>query len=188
VYGVAAVLAFLVYERVVLDTAARWNVASDKYRDALAAARDLANREDEIRALDDTIETVGAVDAPTGEADTAAALGQAVADVLKNHSVSKDSFQTDPIVKLPRADRLRDLFDQGEAQLLTGSLEFESSVEEAVAIIAELETSPEIEAVSSVRLTRLAGQSAGMQKVNVRLKLESWINARPATKPGSARS
>ena len=56
---------------------------------------------------------------------------------------------------------------------ITGDLRFDASPQEATAIIAELEASPKIEAVSRVRLTRQGGRP----KVTVDLSVESWIIA-----------
>ena len=54
---------------------------------------------------------------------------------------------------------------------ITGDLRFDASPTEAIAIIAELEASPTIEAVSDVRMTLQGGR----QKVRVDLTVESWI-------------
>ena len=55
---------------------------------------------------------------------------------------------------------------------LSGELKFDATPEQAIAYIAAFEAHPDIEAVSSVRLTKT---SAG--KVTVRLTLEVWVEA-----------
>ncbi|MCZ6494322.1 MAG: hypothetical protein O6933_09610, partial [Planctomycetota bacterium] len=63
----------------------------------------------------------------------------------------------------------------------TGDFRFDAAPDEAIAIIAELESSPMIEAISSVRITRVSGT----RKVTVDLTVEAWIvSAEPRRRMG----
>ena len=62
--------------------------------------------------------------------------------------------------------------DGGRVQRITADVRFDTGPEEATAIIAELEECPEIEAISSLRLSRRHG---GRRKVRVALTLDAWI-------------
>ncbi|MHC4306938.1 MAG: hypothetical protein ACYSW2_21040, partial [Planctomycetota bacterium] len=95
----------------------------------------------------------------------------AVNEVLKQHRVSDDSFNYRGPEKLPRGTLAQILRSGQRVERVTGDLRFDASPTEAIAIIAELESSPTIEAVSDVRMTLQGGR----QKVRVDLTVESWI-------------
>jgi len=91
--------------------------------------------------------------------------------VLKRHRVSDDSFNYRGPEKLPRGTLSKILRTSQRAERITGDLRFDAAPTEAIAIIAELEATPTIEAVSDVRMTLQGGR----QKVRVDLTVESWI-------------
>ena len=82
-----------------------------------------------------------------------------------------DSFNYRGPEKLPRGTLSEILRTSQREERITGDLRFDAAPTEAIAIIAELEATPTIEAVSDVRMTLQGGR----QKVRVDLTVESWI-------------
>jgi hypothetical protein len=168
--GVVVVL-LLVWNDYILAQAAAWNEQADEL---LADAREAAGGErrlSRVNGLRNTIQGLGPVQRPGTESQAELALNDAVNEVLKRHRVSDDSFNYRGPEKLPRGTLGQILRSGQRVERITGDLRFDASPSEAIAIIAELEASPTIEAVSDVRMTLQGGR----QKVRVDLTVESWI-------------
>jgi hypothetical protein len=170
VVAVLGIALFMIWDYYVLSLAAAWNEQAD---DLLADAREAAGGErrlSRMNGLRNTIQGLGPVQRPGTESQAELALNDAVNEVLKRHRVSDDSFNYRGPEKLPRGTLSEVLRTSQRAERITGDLRFDASPTEAIAIIAELEASPTIEAVSDVRMTLQGGQ-----KVRVDLTVESWI-------------
>jgi hypothetical protein len=173
-WAVAAALGavlLIIWTDYVLALAAVWNEQADAL---LADAREAAGGErrlSRMNGLRNTIQGLGPVQRPGTESQAELALNDAVNEVLKRHRVSEDSFNYRGPEKLPRGTLSEILRTSQRAERITGDLRFDASPTEAIAIIAELEASPTIEAVSDVRMTLQGGR----QKVRVDLTVESWI-------------
>ncbi|MHC4776206.1 MAG: hypothetical protein ACYTBR_13205, partial [Planctomycetota bacterium] len=165
---------FMAWNDYVLTWAAALNDQADKL---LADAREAAGGERRARRLNglrNVIQGLGPVERPGSESQADdLALNDAVNEVLKAHRVSEDSFNYRGPEKLKRGTLSQILRPGQRVERITGDLRFDASPEEAIAIIAELEASPTIEAVSDVRLAVLAGR----QRVRVDLTVESWIES-----------
>ncbi len=162
---------FMVWNDYVLTWARTWNEQADEL---LADAREAAGGErrlSRVNGLRNTIQGLGPVEPPGSQAQAELALNDAVNEVLKGHRVSDDSFNYRGAEKLPRGTLSQILRAGQRVERITGDLRFDAAPEEAIAIIAELEASPTIEAVSDVRMTLQGGR----QKVRVDLTVESWI-------------
>jgi hypothetical protein len=168
--GMVTVL-LLIWTDYVLSWAADWNLKADAL---LADAREAAGgdrRLSRMNGLRNTIQGLGPVHRPGTASQAELALNDAVNEVVKRHPVSDDSFNYRGPEKLPRGTLSQILRPGQRVERITGDLRFDASPTEAIAIIAELEASPTIEAVSDVRMT-LQGSR---QKVQVDLTVESWI-------------
>ncbi|MHC4275356.1 MAG: hypothetical protein ACYSUR_17040 [Planctomycetota bacterium] len=165
---------FMAWNDYVLTWAAALNDQADKL---LADAREAAGGERRARRLNglrNVIQGLGPVERPGSESQADdLALNDAVNEVLKAHRVSEDRFNYRGPEKLKRGTLSQILRPGQRVERITGDLRFDASPEEAIAIIAELEASPTIEAVSDVRMAVLAGR----QRVRVDLTVESWIES-----------
>ena len=165
------VVLLIIWNDYVLSQAADWNEQADEL---LADAREAAGGERRLarmNGLRNTIQGLGPLERPGAESQAELALNDAVNEVLKQHRVSDDSFNYRGPEKLPRGTLAQILRSGQRVERVTGDLRFDASPTEAIAIIAELESSPTIEAVSDVRMTLQGGR----QKVRVDLTVESWI-------------
>lgn len=166
-----AVVVFLIYDSIVGPLTGSWNEQADEMLADVATATGGGQRARQVSGLREPILALGVVSMPGTESDANQALHAIVNDVLKRHPVSRDSFNYHGAAKLPRGT-LRDVLASGQSlERISGDLRFDAEPEEAMSIIAELEDSPNIESISSVRMTR----QAGPQKVTVDLTVDAWI-------------
>ena len=149
-----------------------WNHKADGIQSQVRQSALSNSRLVDSRSMRDLISGVGPVVKPTTEADANKALTQSVNAILKLHSVSNDDFKIRAPGRLP-TDTLEKIVKGSNQRVerLTGELRFDASLEHTLAIIAELESSEDIESVSHVRLNKLPGT----RKLSVRLTVEAWI-------------
>jgi hypothetical protein len=171
--GGVLVLVLLFYADYIMLWAGEWNEQADHL---LVDAREAAGgdrRDTQVRNLRNVIQGLGPVERPGDEEEAEVALNDVVNEVLARHTVSRDSFNYRGPTKLKRGT-LGEILEPGEhVESISGNLRFDASPEDAIAIIAELESHPTIEAVSDVRIAK----QSGPRKVTVDLTIESWIVA-----------
>ncbi len=170
ILAVVGLALFLTYDAGVRPVSRGWN---DRAEAMLADVRETARAQERLkhlRASRDPILALGPVEIPDREAEAGRALNEAVNEVLKEHPVSRDSFSLRSPAKLKRGTLERLISSDQRVERITGDLRFVAGPEEATAIIAALEKRPEIESISSVRITRKAGR-----KVTLDLTVDVWI-------------
>lgn len=140
-------------------------------------SRRLANelRKNELESL---VTGIGAVKPPRGPAVGSAALTTAVNDLMKKHAIADEDFSLRSRGKLAR-NVLVQVLGSKRGERLTGDLKFSAKPEVALAILSDLEASPDVEQVSSVRLTK--DQNG---KVKVHYVLEAWVISSDAAAAG----
>lgn len=172
---------FLLYEEHVRPITTTWHDHADEMLKEVGEAARSENRSRQLQAMREPIQGLGAVETPGNEAKGSNALNDAVNEVLKRHSVTRDSFNLRGATRLPRNTLSQIIQPNQLVQRITGDFRFDAAPDEAIAIIAELESSPVIEAISSVRITRVSGT----RKVTVDLTVEAWIvSAEPRKRMG----
>ena len=130
-----------------------------------AAARGLV-------VLMDTVRATGPVERPGHHALAGSLLTRTVNEIVKRNGGSKDSFSQRNPTKLKRGLLSKIARPNERFERLTADLRFNASPSSATAIIAELESRPEIEAISTLRITR----HSGVARVTVDLVLEVWVS------------
>ncbi|MCZ6735118.1 MAG: hypothetical protein O7C65_04950 [Planctomycetota bacterium] len=172
---------FLLYDEHVRPITTTWHDHADEMLTEVGEAAKSENRSRQLRAMREPILGLGAVETPGNEAQGSNALNDAVNEVLKRHNVTRDSFNLRGATRLPRSTLSHIIQTNQLVQRITGDFRFDAAPDEAIAIIAELESSPMIEAISSVRITRVSGT----RKVTVDLTVEAWIvSAEPRRRMG----
>ena len=170
--GAVVIIALLIYTDYLWKFADEWNDEADGIRSQVRQAALTNSGFDRIDRMKDLISGVGPVVKPTTEADANKALTQSVNAILKLHSVSNDDFKIRPPARLPTGTLEKIVQGRNQrVERLTGELRFDASPEHTLAILAELESSEDIESVSHVRLNKLPGT----RKLSVRLTVEAWI-------------
>ncbi|MEE8153640.1 MAG: hypothetical protein V3T53_01625 [Phycisphaerales bacterium] len=169
--GAVVIIGLLIYTDDRWKFADKWNDKADEIR---SQVRQAASSNGPLKGgrMRDLISGVGPVVKPTTEADANKALTQSVNAILKLHSVSNDDFKIRPPARLPTGTLQKIVQGRNQrVERLTGDLRFDATPAHTLAIIAELESSEDIESVSHVRLNKLPGT----RKLSVQLRVEAWI-------------
>ncbi len=173
-------LAFVAWDDNVRPIAEGWNRQADAIERQLAEAREAEQLVRAIRARRQLVESLGPVELPGPDDDGREALHSLVVDIVRSYrSVRNDSFNLGGGAdRLPAAVSQRLLAASGQAGRrlvrISGDLRFDAEPEDAVAIVADLEARPEVEAVSLVRMLRKDGRTVG-----VTIDLNAWVVQSP---------
>jgi hypothetical protein len=116
------------------------------------------------------------VERPGHHAEAGPLLTRTVNEILQKHNASKDNFSLRGAQKLKRGLLAGIAGPRERLERLTADVRFNATPEAATAIIAELESRPEIEGISALRITRFSG----VIRVTVDLVLEAWVSSEDA--------
>lgn len=173
-FGAVALILFLLWDQYIAPIANDWNAQADRIESQLRVVRDADRLSREVRQLHETIVGVGPVDLGRDVELEQVRLTQAVNSVKDQFSISKDSWGTRTGGTVRRG-ALAGIPGGDQAQVITGDLRFDAAPEDAAALIAELESLPEISRLTSLTMMKLANR-----RVSVRLQLESWVLSGPS--------
>ncbi len=168
---VIVVLAFLLWDVTFRQLNHDWTEKADAIEKDVQAVRDSADLVDQFRgrALSETVLSAGAVELPGSPAEGKDRLNQVVNALLNQYRVSNDSFVIRSEGKLPKS-ALKSITNGGRVETIRANLDFESTPEDATAIVAALESDPAIECIRSLSMTKSA-----VGQVKIRLVLEAWV-------------
>ena len=158
------------------DRADRLEIALRRER-ALLATNSQAGRE-----LERAVKTYGLPYHPTDPALRAEALQRGVNAVLMKHRVEDASYnERSGTISADAATAVVGATSKLDRFVL--DVTFEATPEDAIAILADLEQTPEVTAVSRIKMDKaLAGRSRDSGgTVRVTITIESWIAARVAS-------
>ena len=173
VIAAVSLITYLAYTDYVLAFANDWNTKADVIEARIQDAQDKSKWINGITGMSSLIRGLGPVEEPQKDIDAAsAALTQTINAILKDHSVTDDDFKASPPSRLP-PQTLTKLTEgtNNRVESLSVVLKFDASVQTTLAIISELESSPDIESVSDVHLTKLPAA----RKLSVRLIVVAWV-------------
>lgn len=173
--GVPAILAWLYYDYVLL-TAGEWRSAANDLEEELYQA-ETADREARLNQLRSAVLAFGEVELPLPVEQGREAMNNAITEVTQRHRVTVESITSRGMGNMP-ADALEDVLVEGAPARLVVNLQFEARPEQAIDLIADLESNPHIHAVSSVRMSK----SRRSGRVIVDLTIASWVHV-----PGGTR-
>lgn len=154
-----------------------WSVAADYSRRANDLRQLLSRGQSQsrqgLRSVQDSVIAHGRVQAPRRLAEGSVALSEAATAVINAHSPNVSNFKVDARArqKLPQS-ALRGVLAPGQrAERVIQDVEFEAPPETVSSIIAALESNPAVDAISSVRLTRVDAS----RRLRVKLAIEAWV-------------
>ena len=168
--AVAAAVAFIAYTDLIWPIAERWNAESDRIEAILDRAE--GNVAQLPPSLEAAVEALGPIQVPRTEAEGSLALAETITAAIGGQPVSNFSFDARAGSRLPPAALREIVSSSGQrVERVVGEVGFTATPEQAAAIIAELESSPEIESISRLRMVR----SQTDRKVDVKMTVEAWI-------------
>ena len=167
---VVAVL-FLVWNDYLVEITAEWDVRAERMLADVDKAAGGPQRLQSLSRLKPVVVGLGPVDKPGSESDAEKRLNTAINAVLKEHSVLQDSFNYRGPSKLRRGTLSRVIEPGQQVEAISGDLRFDATPAVAAAIISALEASPDIDSISTLRITR----QPGPRRVTVALTVETWI-------------
>ncbi len=168
--AVVAVL-FLVWNDFVVRLTDEWDLRAQRMLANVDRVAGDTQRLQSLGRLRPVVLGLGPLDEPGSESDAEKRLNMAINEVLKEHTVLKDSFNYRGPSKLRRGTLSRVIAPGQQVEHITGDLRFDATPETAAKVIAQLEASADIDAISSLRMTR----QAGPRRVTVVLTVEAWI-------------
>jgi hypothetical protein len=171
VAAIALLLTWMALEQFSWSWARSWGDEAERIERALSDSSELASSEDPVAR--NGAEVFGPVDPPRGESQGAEAMARAVVEVVKKHAVNQFSFDAQRASTRLSGGSSAGPFGNQKLSKVTGELQFEATPAETAKIIAELESSPAIDAVSALRMQRRENEG----KVMVRLTVEAWVFA-----------
>ncbi len=167
----AATIVFILYSDFVWPIAEKWNAESDRIEAILGRAE--GNREQLPASIEAAVEALGPIRIPGTEAEGSLALAETITAAIGRHPVSNFSFDARAGSRLPPAALREIVSGTGERiERVVGEVGFSATPEQAAEILAALESSPDIESVSRLRMVRSPQLD---RKVDVKLTVEAWI-------------
>jgi len=168
VYVAVALIVFFLWNDYIRPQVNELNAEAQRYEERIERLHGADRLAGRIRMMRDTIRAVGDVQPPRAPSEGEAALHNAINELTQEYSASNVTFNMRPGGTLPRG-ALNELTGGAQAERLTARVNFEAAPDDAMAIIAGLESRPEIETITSAHLTRSSGR-----RLNVTLNVEAW--------------
>lgn len=179
IWAAAGTALFLVWEQYLSPVAKRWDRQADGIEQNVKQVRDGERLARDVRSMKSVVTSLGPVDVPVDRAVGSNALNDAVNSVLEKHGASNFSFGFRPKGKISRPSL--PLARNQRMERLTGDVKFDATPKLAAAILADLESSPDIEAIEVVRLLRDSGG-----KVKAHITVEAWVISTEPARGGPA--
>ncbi len=142
-----------------------WNSEADRIKKILSDSAEIVANYGDTPLIGP--ETFGPVSPVGSESEGAQSMAIAVVDIVKKYSTLNFSYAAE------RASmRLTGFSTSGEKiAKVSGELQFECSPEVFSKIVADIENSPAIESISSIRLQRKEAE----KKLTVRMTVDTWV-------------
>ena len=168
-YAAAGTFLFIGVNDYLWAQAQRWNAEADGIEMKFQSVRDGQEIAGNLLYLRETLVAHGAIQIPGSPGEGGPALDAAVTAVMNRHSIRHTYDRRPPVTLKGSLGTITG--GRGEAQSISADLRFEASPKDAMAVIADLERSPDIETINNVRITRIAGA----RRLKVHLTLEAWV-------------
>ena len=161
---------FLLWDSVIRPLCVEFDKTSSRIESQLNEIRDGRNVTKDLRAsaMKNTVVSLGAVAKPEPIDDVSGKLNTLVNETLKKHAATNPNFSARTRGKLPN-NALTSIRQGGRIDRYTVDLKFEATPQAAAAIIADIESSPAVHSINSIRMVRDTGG-----KVKVTLAFEAW--------------
>ncbi len=172
-WGLIALVAFGVYFLVVERVLDRINAAGSKADDRIGALLSLSHDPSQTSDIDLGIRKFGVVALPGEAAARSVAFNRRVVEVLAKHKIknSSTSGRTMPMAAGP----LKDAYGEERVERLVQEIQFDATPEDISAVIADLESSPEVAAVSRIQIRRGSKEDTAARLLKATIGVEAWV-------------
>lgn len=177
IIAIVVLVGWLLCRDTVWAWAGRLSDEAGEMRELLERGREQADRR--LPAAKDSVVAHGPVQPPRRADEGSARLSRAAEEILRaNEGVGANySFQPGSIGPIPQS-ALRDAIRPNQrAQRTSAEITFDAAPDVVSKVVAELEASPDIDGIKSLRLQRLDPAS---RKLRVRMTIEAWVIAADA--------
>ena len=167
-------MTFLVWDATIADIGAQWSAKAV----AIEMQIQKVNRPLVLTSSDkNNISTFGNVALPRVKSNGTAEMTDAVHAILVAHSVKNDEYTRTKTSRM-KTGSLTGIAKSGQQiEQIIGDIRFEATQEDVLKVIADLESSPAIDTVSDIRLSRKEGRF-----IRVDLSVEAWVIASSSRK------
>lgn len=171
-YAAFGVVLFLIWDSSIYPATLEMAHKADTIERQRDQVRNTPQLIEQMNELRDAIMIVGPVAPPRDVMEGEGMFTNAVTDTLETHGISDETFTLRRGGAF-QSEYLHTVTGDRQTDRLTGELRFEASPEVTMTVIADLESRPEVEAITQVNLTRTS-----RERLSVRMVLEAWV--RPA--------
>ena len=166
-WATVATFAFLVWDSTIATVGADWASQVHAMEDKIAELKKPTTMTSTIKS---SVTAFGEVTLPRKKTKGAAELTEAIHDIFAKYRVKNDEYTRTKTNKM-KSGSLPGIASSGEfIEQVIGDIQFDASQEDVMHVIAELEGSPWIDAISDIRLTKLEGRM-----IRVDLSVEAWV-------------
>ena len=166
-WATAFTLAFLIWDATVAELGATW-AAEVKQKEL--QIKELQRPTTLTSTIKNAVTSFGEVELPRKKSEGAAALTEVVHEILSKHKVKNDEYTRTKTNRM-KSGSLPGIVSSGQhVEKVIGDIRFEATQEEVLNVIAEFESSPWIDAISNVRLSKKDGRM-----IRVDLSVEAWV-------------
>jgi len=160
-------IAFLLWDATVAELGADWNAQVQTKEKQLAELQRPTTLTSSVKSA---VTSFGEVELPRDKSTGATAMTEAIQDILSRHRVKNDEYTRTKTNRM-KSGSLPGVSSTGEQiEQVIGDIRFEVTQEKVLEVISELESSPWIDAVSNLRLTKQDGRM-----IRVDLSVEAWV-------------
>jgi len=167
IWTTVGTVAFLMWDSTLAEVATDWSSKADNIEMQISEV----NTPVELTSITkNAITAFGEIQLPRTKAVGASGLTNAIHAILAARNVRNDEFKRTKTTRM-RSGSLPGIATSGQQiEQVIGDLHFDARQSEILDVIADLESSPWIDSVSSVRLSKLEGRLIGVD-----LSLEAWV-------------
>jgi hypothetical protein len=160
-------IAFLLWDATVAELGADWEAQVQTKEKQLAELQRPTTLTSSVKSA---VSSFGEVELPREKSVGATAMTEEIQDILSRHRVQNDEYTRTKTNRM-KSGSLPGISSSGEQiEQVIGDIRFEATQEEVLKVISELESSPWIDAVSNLRLTKQDGRM-----IRVDLSVEAWV-------------
>ena len=160
-------IAFLVWDATIAQLGANWSAKADEIELQIQEVNTPILLTSNVK---NSVAAFGAITLPRSKAQGAAAMTDAVHEILLSHQVKDDEYTRTKSSKMKNG-AMRGIANSGQQlEAIIGDIRFEATQENILKVISDLEGSPWIDAVSDIRLTKKDGRL-----IRVDLSVEAWV-------------